>query len=423
MRVVVSELRRGLVPRLAPVLAVVLVVLMRTDVTWWRGVWPTASAAVGSPLLFLGPALGALSAWEMSHRRDAFPEARVRSTAAALAAHVLAGLGMLFVGLAYATIVNLQAGAWGHPWGSYLLVAAAVVAGCVAVGFILAAVPAPVWFAPVITALACFLRLAWTQGGTDALPRVFINAPAYLELNPLAVAGALGEASVLVALALTTPAAVSRLAQVRAGSAYRLGGRRRAGVLAGCLVGALVLGAVVTGPPIQQERTATSDGVCTGRQIRLCVWPEETERLTSLTTMSDRAADVGERWGATGAVTLREMGLPETKDGNFIMGGEANWFLASSIADALTNQLVPAACYPAVTDTSQAAADFYRSLNELTDFLQVQIMGGTIPSDTGDSTGVSWAAVSRAATADTTTQQAWVRQRLARLVTGKGQCR
>ena len=68
---------------------------------------------------------------------------------------------------------------------------------------------------------------------------------------------------------------------------------QRAGVLAGCLVGALVLGAVVTGPPIQQERTATSDGVCTGRQIRLCVWPEETERLTSLTTMSDRAADVG----------------------------------------------------------------------------------------------------------------------------------
>lgn len=423
MRAVVTELRRGLVPRVAPVLALVLVVLMRADLSWWRGVWPASSAAVGSPLLFLGPAMGALSAWEMSRRRDAFPQARARSTAAALAAHVLAGAGVLVIGLAYAWVVNAQAGAWGHPWVSYLLVAVCVVTGCVAAGFVLAAVSAPAWFAPVVTALACFLRLAWTQGGTGALPRVFLGAPAYLELDPLAVVGAVGEAAVLVALALVTPAALARLAHRRDGAAYPLGARRRAGVVAGCLAGVLVLLGAAGGPPIQRERVSTGDGVCTGTTVRLCVWPDETQRLAGLTTMSQRAAQVGSRWGAARAVTLREMGLPASQDGNFIMGGEANWFLASSIADALTLQLVPEACYPASTDTSAKADRFYLQLNDLTAFLQVQIMGGTVPDGTGDSTGVDWAAITRAANASPADQETWMTTHLSGLVTGKGQCR
>ena len=62
----------GRLAAMPDVLAVVLVVLMRTDVTWWRGVWPTASAAVGSPLLFLGPAL--MAALHMIWRDWAMPD-------------------------------------------------------------------------------------------------------------------------------------------------------------------------------------------------------------------------------------------------------------------------------------------------------------------------------------------------------------
>ena len=62
------EARRSLLLRLSPLIALAHVAIMLSQVSSWRGVWPQASAAVLSPLIFTAPALAGLTALEVSRR-------------------------------------------------------------------------------------------------------------------------------------------------------------------------------------------------------------------------------------------------------------------------------------------------------------------------------------------------------------------
>ena len=62
------EARRSLLLRLSPLVALAHVAIMLSQVSSWRGVWPQASAAVLSPLIFTAPALAGLTALEVSRR-------------------------------------------------------------------------------------------------------------------------------------------------------------------------------------------------------------------------------------------------------------------------------------------------------------------------------------------------------------------
>ena len=68
------EARRSLLLRLSPLVALAHVAIMLSQVSSWRGVWPQASAAVLSPLIFTAPALAGLTA--LGGRRPARPGPR-----------------------------------------------------------------------------------------------------------------------------------------------------------------------------------------------------------------------------------------------------------------------------------------------------------------------------------------------------------
>ena len=71
------EARRSLLLRLSPLIALAHVAIMLSQVSSWRGVWPQASAAVLSPLIFTAPALGKSARLHSSHN----PQGRMASSA------------------------------------------------------------------------------------------------------------------------------------------------------------------------------------------------------------------------------------------------------------------------------------------------------------------------------------------------------
>ena len=62
------EMRRSLLVRLSPLAAAALVALMVNDIHTWRGIWPEGSAHISAPLLFIGPLMGGVGAWEVRRR-------------------------------------------------------------------------------------------------------------------------------------------------------------------------------------------------------------------------------------------------------------------------------------------------------------------------------------------------------------------
>jgi hypothetical protein len=136
------ELRRSLLVRLSPLAAMGMAALMINDIHTWRGIWPEASANISTPLLFIGPLMGGVGAWEVRRRYLAGSARSARAESAPwtrplLAAHLLAGVAVIAAGALCAIIVNLTSGAPdGFLWPSYLAVALACLSECIAVGFL-----------------------------------------------------------------------------------------------------------------------------------------------------------------------------------------------------------------------------------------------------------------------------------------------
>ena len=110
------EMRRSLLVRLSPLAAAALVALMVNDIHTWRGIWPEGSAHISAPLLFIGPLMGGVGAWEVRRRCLAGSARGARSGAAPwitplLIAHLLSGAAVIAAGALCATIVNLASGA------------------------------------------------------------------------------------------------------------------------------------------------------------------------------------------------------------------------------------------------------------------------------------------------------------------------
>lgn len=138
---------------LSPLAATASVALMINDIHMWRGIWPEASANVSTPLLFIGPLMGGVSAWEVRRRHLAGSARGARNgiapwTRPLLTARLLSGVAVIAAGALCATIVNLDSGApAGFLRASYTLMALACLTECIAVEFLLGRLGVPAWFA------------------------------------------------------------------------------------------------------------------------------------------------------------------------------------------------------------------------------------------------------------------------------------
>ena len=417
MRILLIECRRGLQPRLAPLIGLIHIALMWTDLGWWQGAWPAASAAIGAPVLFLGPMTGALSAWEVLRRRQTMQPFTPRQAALLMAAHGLGAALIIAMGTIFAVVVNLL----GHapastPWWSYLVIALALAVECVGAGFLIAALGGPPWFAPTITVMAMLLRIVSTQGAAIGSPesawtRVFLSGPPYVELNGAAVVAAVLECVLVCGAALGLPAVLTRWLSRRRGAVHPLSRAdrvRRAAATAALVAAA---SAVLASPPTTRDRPAV-DPVCTSGAVRLCVWPEQEARLASLESIGGRAEQLMARWGVPGGLTLSEFGLDPARDGNFILGGQEHWFLANDLASAITNRLVNTDCLPEDDTDPEQAASVFLAISEVRALLALDLLDGARPADAGESTGVDWDRVAQVARTGHDQQRAWVDERI-----------
>lgn len=420
------EMRRSLLVRLSPFAAAALVALMVNDIHTWRGIWPEGSAHISAPLLFIGPLMGGISAWEVRRRHLAGSARGARSGTAPwitplLIAHLLSGAAVVAVGALCAIIVNLASAApAGFLWPSYVLVSLACLTECIAVGFLLGRLGGPAWFAPVITAMLLFLRLVITLPGSgDAMrfhfTRLFLSGRASVTLSPIGVALAVLEAGLVVVLARSVPDLIAHMRATRARTAYPWSRTRRRTVVVGglsCVVaGALVL----MSPQLTQERRPPKEPVCTSTEFRICVWPDEAARLPGLTRIAERVPEQAQALGVPVPDHISSYGLDDTRSykpggSNFVIESDSTWFAAGSAADLLIASIVSAQCYPHDESGRQA---YFKAGHELSMLLELRLQAADFPQGMRDSSGVDRTEIARIGKADEAEQRAWIDERLA----------
>ena len=421
------EARHSWVLRLSPLIAVILVGLMLVDRHQWAGVWPEASAALTSPLLFLAPVLAGLSSWEVRRRERGGKQLRSEAwVVPLLVVQLLAGGVVVLAGCVCAVAVNLGSSApAGFLWPAYVVMALVAVSEAVAVGVLLGRLGGPVWFSPIVSTLLVFLRLVLTQGQVVGSPetrlaRVFLAGHAWTGISAAATAVAVVEAVAVACLAVTLPRALRHLRAGRSRTAYPLSRQQRSCRVVGgvVLVAALVL--VLVGPAVTYERPSPSDPLCTDTRMRVCVWPEDAARLPGLAELAARAQTEAELLGVSLPDHLSAY-LAEPDSFDFIIESDQLWFAASSIAGVVAGAVVSYECIPPATDPQSEA--YYRAFYELERFVELDLQGRTRPAGMGDTTGVDGEAVAKAWASDPQQRADWVAQRVERLrEIARGRC-
>ncbi|QAY71418.1 hypothetical protein [Xylanimonas protaetiae] len=422
MRTIVwTELRRSVLALGVLALAVAQVALMLNDVAAWRGVWPMASAAIGAPWMFLGPAaagLSALDALQRSRQRGAVLDGigwRSTTTAMLLARLVMVCV-VILAGIVCAAVVNAAAQApSGFFWPSYLVMALSFALGSVAFGVALGCLGGPVWFAPVAAALATFVRAIWFQGLGEGSPgaaftRIFIEGRPWDELNVRGVVGAVLEALVVVVLALVAPVLVTTLRARRVGRIYPWGPRAGAMAVAGAVTVLVGTALVVSSPPLVQSRAPAADPPCSDTHPVVCVWPENVRLLPALAAKADRADAIAQSVGGHLMPRIDEYGL--SRGDNFLAMGQGTWFFTDSLGSAIARSLAPEwQCDPPADDP--ALEQYYTAQFALAALFQMQIEDSERPRGYGNSADVDIAEVNRIWQADEADRHAWIAARTA----------
>ena len=420
------EMRRSLLVCLSPLAAAASVALMVNDIHTWRGIWPEGSAHISAPLLFIGPLMGGVGAWEVRRRCLAGSARGARSGAAPwitplLIAHLLSGAAVIAAGALCATIVNLASAApAGLLWPSYVLVALACLTECIAVGFLLGRLGGPAWFAPVTTVMLLFLRLVITLPGSgDAMrfhfTRLFLSGRASAVLSPTGVALAVVEAGLVVVLAWSAPGLIAHTRAVRARTAYPWSRPRRRAAVVGSLSCVVAGALVLTSPQLTQERRPPKEAVCTSTDFRICVWPDEAARLPELTRIAERVPEQARTLGVPVPDHISSYGLEDTRglkpgSGSFVIESDSTWFAAGSVAGLLTASVVPAQCYPHDESGRQA---YSKAAHELSLLLELRLQAADWPHGMRDSSGTDRTEIARIWKTTETEQQTWIDERLA----------
>lgn len=391
--------------------------LMLSDVAEWRGIWPMASAAVGAPWAFLGPAAAGLSAYDaVLRRRPAVESLGWRTMSSAmLVARMLLVTGVVAVGAACAAAVTLASDTpAGGLWGSYLAVTLSFAVWSVALGMLVGSFGGPSWFPPVVALLVTFLRGVWFQGASPESPgasftRIFLAGRPWYELDPLSVSAAVAETALLVVVALGSPVLVARIRGRIAGATFVAD---RTGVVRGTSVAsiaALCMGLVLVSPPVVRDRTPPTVIPCTDTLPEVCVWPEHANLLPELAATATRAQHVSRAVDGSLMSRIDEFGLG---DGDtFVAVGQGTWFLSDTLAGTIAGSLAPVRCDPPERDPQ--VTDYFNARSEVSALLQLEIEDAAWPAGYGSSSGVDGIEVARVWRAPSVERDAWVADRVA----------
>ncbi|KUN78297.1 hypothetical protein AQJ66_31690 [Streptomyces bungoensis] len=405
------ELRRSPLRWWFPVLVALDVAVLFGRSQWWIGVWPQASAAAQIPAFYLGPFLAAYAAWasgrihrlgfEDQHTAGTRPRWQVE--AAHLAAVAVYGGVAYAVGAGVAAAVSYDDAGPGFLWPGYLLLGAALIVLCIAIGHM-----AGRWFpsafaAPVICGLACFVVVTMNGGPMEAGLFVLSGGPA-VEVSPEHLAVRWGLALTAVAVAVLTPRTLPGYSGARGKVIARLPAIGSAALAVACLAGVLTAG------PVQTARASRSAPMCTRAEPKICVWPEERKYMPRLEAMAKRVSELPP--AITSPSAFYEEGLRGGKgqDTDFKIFEGSMWEVADSMSIAVSRASTPRYCPAQNSDAEDRRTMAYF---ELDSWLAARISGAGQPSDIhGGPPGVDQKAIARLIHQPEPAQQSWAKKRL-----------
>ncbi|MEV0484163.1 hypothetical protein AB0I69_26575 [Streptomyces sp. NPDC050508] len=411
MRILLMELRRSPLRWWFPVLVALDVAVLFGRSQWWIGVWPQASAAAQIPAFYLGPFLAAYAAWasgrihrlgfEDQHTAGTRPRWQVEGTH--IAAVAVYGGGAYIVGAAVAATVSYRDAGPGFLWPSYLLLGAALIVLCIAVGHI-----AGRWFpsafaTPVISGLACFVVVTMNGGPSKAGLFVLSGAPAVeVTSERLAIRWALALAA--VAVAVLTPRSLPGYTGARGKLIARLPTVGSSALAVACLAG------VITAGPVQTARANPSAPTCTRTVPKICVWPEERMYIPQLDAMAKRVSGLPPAIKSPSVFYEEGLRGHKAQDTDFSIFEGSMWEVADSMSIAISRASTPAFCQAA---NSSAEDRRLMAYFELDSWLAARISGAGQPSDIhGGPPGVDQRAIARLIKQSQSAQQDWVEKRI-----------
>ncbi|SOR80128.1 hypothetical protein SCNRRL3882_3584 [Streptomyces chartreusis NRRL 3882] len=407
MKVYWIEVRRSPLVWCLPLLLLVEFASVFGRSQWWIGVWPQASAAAQIPAIFFAPAFSAAAAWSVNRSlRTGMLEQR-RNSAQPLwkldLIHFLAtlthGIAVYTIGIVAAALVTFPDAGRGFLWPSYLLLGAATITACAAVGHIVGRLTNSPFAAPVICGLATFVGLG-SLGKSLGL-FVLSGSPAY-EVPSKALAPRIVLAAVLVAIAVLAPSLFKPTTLWSPKGDQRL------------VIGMGFVGAVITtmvlismSGPIQAPRSASVDPLCSQGAPKVCVWPEDKKYLNELAAMAQRLDEIPQDW-ITVPRAMYERGLrkPSEKTANDFEVLEGNfWFVSPNMAGSVMELSLHVQC---PEDEAVGLA-----IRELEAWLEVRANNNQPRRGIyGGPPGVDYNMLSRVAAATEAEQKTWVDNRL-----------
>ncbi|MER6568680.1 ABC transporter permease [Streptomyces sp. NPDC001093] len=411
MRILWMELRRSPLRWWFPVLVALDVAVLFGRAQWWIGVWPQASAAAQIPAFYLGPFLAAYAAWasgrihrlgfEDQHTAGTRPRWQVEG--AHIAAVVVYGGVAYGVGALVAAAVSHHDAGPGFLWPSYLLLGAALILLCIAVGHL-----AGRWFpsafaTPVICGLACFVMVTMNGGPMKAGLFVLSGAPA-VEVTPGRLAIRWGLALSAVAVAVLTPRVLPGYTGERGKVIARLPAMGTSALAVACLAGVLTAG------PVQTARATPDAPLCTRTEPKICVWPEERMYLPRLEAMARRISALPPVIKSPSAFYEEGLRGDKAQDIDFSIFEGSMWEAADSMSIAISRTSTPPFCH-AVDSTNEDRR--MQAYFELDSWLAARISGAGQPADMhGGPPGVDQAAIARLIKQPEPAQEDWAKKQI-----------
>ncbi|MEW2128878.1 ABC transporter permease [Streptomyces sp. NPDC005435] len=406
MRILMMELRRSPLRWWFPVLVALDVAVLFGRARWWIGVWPQASAAAQIPAFYLGPFLAAYTAWaagrihrlgfEDQHTAGTRPRWQVE--AAHIAAVAVYGGGAYVVGAVVAAAVSYQDAGPGFLWPSYLLLGAALIVLCIAVGDITGRWFPSAFAAPVVCGLACFVVVTMNGGPLKAGLFVLSGSPA-VEVTPGRLAVRWGLALSAVALAVFTPRTLPGYTGTRGKVAARLPAVGCSVLVVSCLAG------VITAGPVQMARASSGTPLCTRSEPKICVWPEERMYLPRLEAMAKRISGLPPAIKSPSVFYEEGLRGGSGSDTDFSIFEGSMWEVADSMSIAVTRESTPPFCHAVNSGEEDRRTMAYF---ELDSWLAARISGAGQPSDIhGGPPGVDQKAIAKLIKQPESVQEAW----------------
>lgn len=413
-----TALRRTPLLVVVGALAFLQVTLMWLERSTWRMSWSEASAAVTTPWVYLAPLTAAGAAWTQRRwtGRHGLDEA---STLTALlhSRHVLGLISSSLLVLLVPLVGALTAmtGTAGHAvpgtlWPSYLLIALFTAWTSAAVGCLAGLLPGSAWFSPAMAAIVIFGRHLWLpHGPSSALTRFFLAGPPHQGLTEGGILSACLEALGVSAIALIAPMLVNC---VRRGHTWT--SRRQRLLLATAFCAAAVtLGTCAICGPVVRARDLPEAPVCTGQEIQVCLWPDQTAYLPEVEELTRRADALTHAYHLSTPPPLLEYGLygQDRPGGDFTLVNGSTRFLAASIAETLAVQVVGTA-EQRCTPQDEAVGRWMKAMGEVSALLELELTGTQRPEGMSDTIGTDWDEVVRVhASDDPAVRTTWVTQR------------